>query len=172
MMNVKTSVVLCFLYQVLARITFSLLEHITLLKTSLTQGLCFSLLSQESFFPACWWRQKISQIAFCVHFTFCYLLHGQNQFVCVCAGFDCIGMWSLPLCDTAWVATCWRIALRMWFYSSLPVYLMAICCIFSGQLNLTLEKQCSWCSVPMLSEVLYVVWQKQWLACSALNFEI
>lgn len=138
--------------------------------SSLTQGLCFSLLSQESFFPACWWRQKIPQIVFCVHFTFCHLLRGQNQLVCMCTGFDSIWMWSLPLCDRAWVATCWRIALRMWFYGSLLVYLMAICCIFSGQLNLTLEKQL--CSVLVLSQVLYVVQQKQWLGCSALNFEI
>jgi len=43
----------------------------------------------------------------------------------------------------------------MWVYSSLLAYLMAICFISSGQLNLTLEKPL--CSVPVLSEVLYVI---------------
>lgn len=49
----------------------------------------------------------------------------------------------------------------MWVYSSLLVYLVDICFIFSGQLNLTSEKLL--CSVPMLSEVLFAILQRHWL---------
>lgn len=65
-------------------------------------------------------------------------------------------MISATLCDMVMLVA-EGIALRIWVYSSL-LYPMAGCFLFSGKLNLTLEKLL--CSVPMLPEVLYVILQK------------
>lgn len=92
-------------------------------------SITFCFLRNEYFYPACWWRQKILQVVFYVHLPFCHPLHSQNQ--CWIFFQQALTASECDLCQYMWQsnASCWRVALRMWVYSSLLVWFMAICWI-------------------------------------------
>lgn len=137
---------------------------------SLTWELWFCFWEMNPFFLACWWRPKILQIVFCVHFAFCIFYIVKMRFLLFFL--KALTASECDVCHCMWYgnASCWRIALRMWICSSLLVYLVTICCIFQWPVKSNFGKTAVLCACAVLSFICDSA--EALLGCSALNFVI